>query len=81
MLHGDVLRAHRVDVVPLRELDRDVVEDQVRGVEQVDPALGAVRIQIALAEAQTTNDVVRRARERRLAPHHADAIAWRGLAC
>ena len=56
------------------------VEDHVRGVEQIDPALGVVRIQIALAEAHATNDVVRRPRKRCLAPHHADPVARRGLA-
>ena len=81
ILHRDIGRPHRVDIVVLSELDRDVIEDHVAAIEQVDPALPPIGIDEALAEAHVAHDYVRRSVKRNLEPLETNAVARRRLTC
>ncbi len=75
VLHGDILRAHAVDVIPFSELDGHLVEDQVVGVVQVESALASLCVEVALAEANVPYNVVRCTVKGDLAAHDANANA------
>jgi hypothetical protein len=79
-LNRDLVAADGIDVVPLGELNGDMIEDDVGCVQQVDATFAGVGIEIAPAKSEMAADDVVSAIEGNFAAHDADAIAGRGLA-
>src|ERR1022692_2050670 len=80
ILNSDLIGGDRVNAVPMRELDGDVIEHDVGRRQQIDPALLVVRIKIALTKTEMADDDILRVVKRNFAAQDGDPAAGRGLA-